>query len=334
MTAAASNRLPVLGGHEASRRRLDARELCYRTLAQGSKSFAFAARLLPKPTRVDAAVLYTFCRRVDDAIDLAPCGEQRRAWFGLNERVQGVYRGEPQGDVAWQAFAELVGALGLPQSYPQELLAGMHMDVAGTHYDTLDDLLLYCHRVAGVVGLMMCHVLRVERDEALRHAAHLGIALQLTNICRDVAEDWQLGRLYVPRSVLAQSGAENLAAELGRPLPEAAALPLARAIERLLGLADHFYRSADAGLALLPWRAALAIRTARLIYARIGGRLRARGHDVRAGRAVVPTYEKLFLLARSTVTSLAALHAHNPLKAGYRLPQRVLHFPDVLPVSA
>jgi phytoene synthase len=223
----------------------------------------------------------------------------------------------------------------LPTRYPDELLAGMEMDVVAVRYETLDDLLLYCHRVAGVVGLMMCHVLRVERDEALRHAAHLGIALQLTNICRDIAEDWQLGRLYVPRSVLREAGAEYLRCELGRPLPSAASRPLARSVKILLDLADGFYRSADAGLAALPWRAAFAIRTARLVYARIGGRLRARNHDALSGRVIVPGHEKLLLLARSTLLALSELPARSARRKSHRLPHQILKFPeDVLPLAS
>ena len=91
-----------------------ARTLCLRTLAQGSKSFAFAGRLLPAETRRDAATLYTFCRRVDDAIDDAPEGEAHRALLRLQQRVRAVYQGEPQHEVAWQAFAELVRACSLP----------------------------------------------------------------------------------------------------------------------------------------------------------------------------------------------------------------------------
>lgn len=311
----------------------EARELCYRTLARGSKSFSFASRLLPPEARYDTAVLYTFCRRVDDAIDGAPKEGAPEALATLGRRLRSVYDGEAQPDVGWQAFAALVRAIELPERYPEDLLAGMLMDVDGTRYRTIEDLLLYCHRVAGVVGLMMCHVLRIESDNALRHAAHLGIALQLTNICRDVAEDWQLGRLYLPDTVLHRAGATELHDQLGGPVPSAARAPLARAVEQLLNIAESFYRSADRGLSSLPWRAAFAVRTARLVYSRIGGRLRARGCDVFSGRVVVPGYEKLALLARSAAFSAWELTTRSPA-AEHALPRRTLYFPEhVLPVS-
>jgi 15-cis-phytoene synthase len=154
----------------------NAARVCARTLAQHSKSFALAGKLLPKQERQDAAVLYTYCRLVDDSIDLAEGQAQARALSELERALDSVYRGEAQEDVRLQAFQELVQRRALPRAYPQELLAGMRMDSDGAIYQSLNDLLLYCHRVAGVVGLMMCHVLGLSDPRARRNAAHLGIA--------------------------------------------------------------------------------------------------------------------------------------------------------------
>jgi phytoene synthase len=125
------------------------------------------------------------------------------------------------------------------------------------------------------------------------------MATQLTNICRDVAEDWQRGRLYLPRDVLGDASHARLCRALGGDLPDDAAPALAGAVRALLALADRYYASGDRGLAHLEWRAAMAVRTARLVYAEIGGELRRRGHDVRAGRAVVPRRRKLRLALRA-----------------------------------
>jgi 15-cis-phytoene synthase len=138
-------------------------------------------------------------------------------------------------------------------------------------------------------------VMGVREDRSLRNAAHLGMAMQLTNICRDVAEDWRRGRLYVPRELL---GLE------ARPTPGGAVPPalrpgFARALPELLARAEALYRSGDEGLAALSYRSAVAIRTARLVYAEIGRRIAARDHDVTAGRAVVPLRRKLALAARA-----------------------------------
>jgi phytoene synthase len=209
----------------------------------------------------------------------------------------------------------------------------MEMDVAGAQYGSVDDLLEYCFRVAGTVGLMMCHVLGVREAIAARHAAHLGMAMQLTNICRDVVEDWQRGRLYVPDSLLQSCGAPGLRAKLGAPLPPASRTPLGYAVQRLLSEAERFYRSGDRGLTMLRWRAALAVRTARLVYSRIGDQIAAHGHDVFAGRMFVPRRNKLGLLVRAVAE--AGTEAPSRLRREFScVPlSTIVRFPtDVLPV--
>src|SRR5690606_24146896 len=103
-------------------------------------------------------------------------------------------------------FAAIMRERGIPRRYPAELLAGLAMDAAGHRYEDAADLRLYCFRVAGVVGLMMSHVMGLADERALADAARLGIAMQLTNICRDVREDWARGRLYLPRALLERAG--------------------------------------------------------------------------------------------------------------------------------
>jgi 15-cis-phytoene synthase len=276
--------------------------------------------------------LYTFCRRVDDAIDLCPPNRQAQALAELHVRLDSIYAEDAQPDIPWQAFADLTRAVALPRAYPDELLHGMQMDVEGHAYRNLDDLLAYCHRVAGVVGLMLCHVFGISRESALRNAAHLGIAMQITNICRDVAEDWERGRLYLPGTELERAGIGTLGDALGKPLPDSAAAPLSRVLESLLREADRFYRSADRGLSALPFRAALAVRAARHVYAAIGGRLRARHYDVRRGRAVVSATQKLGIVLYSACASLAEVPTRLVRSRSYQAPSRVARFPeDVLP---
>jgi len=181
--------------------------------------------------------------------------------------------------------------------------------------------------------LMMCHVMGVRDRRALRHAAHLGMAMQLTNICRDVLEDWQRGRLYLPEEILASCGAAGLGKELGRPLPESYRGSLGLAVRSLLREADRFYRSGDAGMSLLDWRSALATRTARLVYARIGDRIAHQGYDVFAARAYVPLADKLRLVLGAAKRAPGDLLGE--LRQGLsREPLTdVLRFPeDVLPV--
>ncbi len=277
------------------------------SITQHSKSFALAARLLPPRVREDAVVLYAYCRRVDDAIDGIAVVDQPAALAALRAELDDIYAGRALGDPLLAAFQRVVRARAIPRAYPEELLAGMHMDVAGTRYDSLDELLHYCHRVAGSVGLMMCHVMGVRRPRALLHAAHLGIAMQLTNIARDVLEDWERGRLYLPGALLAAHGAAGVDVQLDGPLPRSADPAVAATVRELLGRADSYYRSADAGIRELSLRCGLGVRAARLVYAEIGRVLRARGCDPGSGRAVVGTVTKAWLLLRAAARTLLAL---------------------------
>ncbi len=292
-------------------------------LARNSKSFALAARLLPSGVADDAAVVYAFCRRADDRIDLAPAAVRPAALVHLRVELDAVYSDAVQDDAQLASLQEVTRRRGIPRAYFDELLDGMEMDVSGASYASLEDLIVYCHRVAGTVGLVMCHVMGVRDPRALRRAAHLGIAMQLTNICRDVAEDWANARVYLPRALFGD------AAPAGA-FPPALRENARRSVRALLEEAERYYSSADAGLALLGWRCALAVRTARFVYAAIGRRLEAQGCDVLAGRAVVPLWRKLLLAAHAFVQGLAALPFGAPRPAA---PLAVLRFPDdVLPL--
>jgi phytoene synthase len=203
----------------------------------------------------------------------------------LRSELSLVFAGEPQRDPVLAAYQDVVHRHGIPRVYSDDLIAGMAMDVGRVRYRTFAELLVYCYRVAGTVGLMMAHVMKVRDGAALGRAAHLGIAMQLTNICRDVAEDEGRGRVYLPQELLG-----------GDFLPSRNAVATARTVRELLRRADGFYRSGDAGLTRLPFRCAVAIRAARLIYAEIGTVLRRRRFDVFRGRAVVSRFKKLWLL--------------------------------------
>ncbi|MDH3208434.1 MAG: phytoene/squalene synthase family protein [Gemmatimonadota bacterium] len=299
-----------------------------------SKSFSLASRLLPRETQSHAVALYAWCRRADDAIDLAPPGRQGEALASLQAEVDQVYSSTLVQDPVLAIFQRTIRARRVPKRYAQDLLTGMRMDVEGRRYETMDQLLEYCYCVAGCVGLMMCHVMGLKREAAVRNAAHLGIAMQLTNICRDIQEDWDMERLYVPDELLTQSGAPNLAERLGEPFPEEARTAVASATDRLLIEADSYYASGDQGFDALPWRCSLAIRTARVVYSSIGTRIREQGCDPLAGRAYVSGGGKLMLMLGSVASSLARFPAHLTQHGDPAVPVRVVSFPDdVLPIE-
>lgn len=299
-------------------------------IAHHSKSFALASRLLGRRLGDEAAIVYTWCRRVDDAIDAVDARHGREALARLERELALACAGVAV-DAVTDAFGAIVRRRQIPRRYPTELLAGMRMDVEATRYDTLEQLFAYAWRVAGVVGLMMSHVFGVFDDDALVSAAHLGIAMQLTNVCRDVAEDWQRGRLYLPDDLLAAHGAPGLAGELGAGLPRSAHRAIALAVGDLLAVGDRYYLSGERGIPALPWRAALGVHAASRIYAAIGQRIRLAHHDVLAGRAVVPRAHKLAKVA-GAATALALGAPGRWIRATRRraaIPRRLLELGDV-----
>ena len=268
--------------------------------------------------RQDAVVLYAWCRYADDAVDEAPSPEVAGlALTRLEHELAAVYAGAPQTEPLLAALQELLTRRQVPRLYPQELLAGMRMDVEGVRYGEFATLELYCWRVAGVVGAMMCHVMGVNDDRALRQAADLGAAMQLTNICRDVAEDWQRGRVYLPADLLAR---HSLA--LAEPPHD-----VAPAVAELLALAERRYQAGDRGLGALPWRCALAIAVASAVYRDIGRVLAAQGFDPFAGRAHTTLPRKLWLVLRTAVSQLVQVPARARRTAQAHVPQTLLSGP-------
>lgn len=272
-----------------------------------SKSFSLAALLLPPSAREPVRVLYAWCRRADDAVDEDKSGHPERRVRALRAELDAVYGGSEPKDPEARAFQQVVQRYAIPREYPEELIMGMQMDASSAQYTKLEELLLYCFRVAATVGLMMCHVLGVRNEKALRHAAHLGIAMQLTNICRDVKEDYARRRLYLPQALLENSGAGGLRApnsgELPAPIPAALGPAVATTVERLLVLADEYYASADRGLKYLPLRSRIAVGAARHIYAAIGSVLERRSYDIFGPRAYVSRLKKGSLVLKAALSA-------------------------------
>jgi 15-cis-phytoene synthase len=280
------------------------RELAHAAIARHGKSVSLAAKLLPPEICDQAVVLYAYCRRADDAIDSAPDHELDTRLAGLRRELDAVYAGRQLDDPIAAGFQVLVHARAIPRVYADELLAGLESDALGARYASHRELLHHCYRVSGTVALMMCHVMGVRDDRALLHAAHLGIAMQLTLVCRDVLDDWERGRLYLPCELLAAHDAGWLDSALGSPFPTSAVPAIARAISALLDQADLYYVSGDACAGYLAARCALAVRTARLIHSEIGSAIRKRGCDPRAARKGVPAGIQLLLAARAGASML------------------------------
>jgi len=219
-----------------------------------AKTFYFASHVLPARKRSDAYAVYAFCRYVDDQIDLAPDEASRlRALADLEHLLRLAYgpadRAESiENSLPWlRAFRETIARRAIPAGYFGDLLAGVEMDRGRVRIATWPELDRYCYHVASVVGLIMVHVLTEPSPELLKPARDLGTAMQLTNILRDIAEDWRRDRLYLPADELEKFGLteEDIAQQrTNEPF---------RALMRFqIGRARAFYADADPGIAALP----------------------------------------------------------------------------------
>ncbi|MGC8469222.1 MAG: phytoene/squalene synthase family protein [Acetobacteraceae bacterium] len=315
---------------------------CSALLRGGSRSFHAAARLLPRPVREAAVALYAFCRLADDAVDLG--GDPSAALSALRARLAEAAAGQPRAIPADRALAAVLRRFAIPPALPEALLEGFAWDAERRRYADLEALHAYAMRVAGSVGMMMALLMGVRAPAALARAADLGVAMQLTNIARDVGEDARAGRLYLPLDWMAAAGIDA-AAFLDAPAHSPA---LAGVIARLLDEAEMLYARGGAGIALLPPACRPGIGAARHLYAAIGGEIRRAGFDAVTARAVVAKRRRLALLARGigalvpprrsggvSLRTLPALPAARPLlhavaattvpggKRGARVPGRV-----------
>jgi phytoene synthase len=294
----------------ASTVRGDDRLDCRAWIKAHSRSFYLSSLLLPRDARHAAWALYAFCRRADDAVDdLAaapdPTSDGLRRVEALRARLEAAYADASLDDPIDRAFSRVAARYHIPRALPEALLAGMEMDARGAAYQSDDDLLLYCFRVAATVGLMMTRVMGCAADVAYLRAADLGVAMQLTNIARDVGEDARRGRVYLPASLCAEVGLDPRLLATAAVAPPAARLAVARLLER----ADAHYRAADLGVPLLPRGCRLAIASSRRIYAAIGDAIRRRGCDSVAARAYVPLGRKLRLVIAAGTALLAGPRA-------------------------
>ena len=281
---------------------------CRWMITKGSKSFSLAARLFDSDTRDAAFFLYGWCRYCDDQVDQAGLDESseqlEQRLSTLSEATRSAFSGAAQEQAVFIAMQYIVKRYSIPAHYALELIEGMAMDARATRYQTFNNLSLYCYRVAGTVGLMMSHVMGLRDEQALKHAADLGIAMQLTNIARDIIEDAEMGRIYLPMNWLEE-------AEIA---PEEIALPknrrkLALVTERLLGQARKYYRSGDAGLWHLSFRSACAVAAARHVYAEIGSLLLRKGSSAWDRRIYVTGPHKIWVILRGLLQVIASIPA-------------------------
>lgn len=263
-------------------------------LAEKGRTFHWARRLLGAIHAARATRLYRLCRYIDDMADEAVSVDAAKA--GLEQIAHDIFSGQSADPIITDGLA-LMRECQIDPAILLELVKGVASDLAFVRIHDEDALMRYCFRVAGTVGLMMCGVLDASDPAALPHAVDLGIAMQLTNICRDISADALAGRRYVPQTMLGALSAQALV----DPQPEIQVV-LKQCVKVLLDRADVYYRSGELGLSYLPLGARSGILAAARNYRAIGSQLRQRDFAYWEGRAVVLRRTKLVVTAHALLT--------------------------------
>ncbi|HSL28615.1 MAG TPA: phytoene/squalene synthase family protein [Anaerolineales bacterium] len=254
--------------------------------AQHSKSFYLASGLLPEEKRSAVRALYAFCRTVDDIVDES--SDNRRDaqldyWRGMVETTTFADR-----DMVAAAWADTLARYHIPRHYALQLIDGVARDLFQTRYQTFADLATYCYGVASTVGLMSMYIIGFEANEAVPYAIKLGVALQMTNILRDIAEDYQNGRLYLPREELVFYGIQEADIATGR-ITENWRQFMSFQIERTRQL----YRESWPGVKMLEREGQLAVGAASVFYQGILDQIEKSGYDVFTRRASLSAWGKV-----------------------------------------
>lgn len=261
---------------------------CDQIIAEHSKSFYMASSLLPPQKRIAARVLYAFCRISDNIVDLPSSNPE----VTLGEwRSRTLERPPSPGDLIAIAWADVQYRYRIPRIYAEQLIDGVAIDLIKNRYETFPELAKYAYGVASTVGLMVMHIIGYTSQDAIPYAVKLGLALQMTNILRDVGEDLRNGRVYLPQEDLDQFGIteENLYKSRVTDNWEAF---MRFQIDRNRQL----YREAWPGIRMLHNDGRFSIAAAATFYARILNEIEANQYDVFSKRAAVSTPRKLSML--------------------------------------
>lgn len=263
-------------------------------LSQYGKSFAWARRFLGRQMGSDAAMLYQFCRVLDDMAD----GDIANGPARLEAIHKDLSMELPASDPLLANFQNFLQSHQFSKPVILALIDGLVGDQSTVRVKDEAELLRYCYRVAGTVGLLMCDVLGCEEPDARAHAIDLGIAMQLTNIARDVLEDAHMGRRYLPASWVGDISPQDIV-QISDGTQTALQQPISCAVQRLLALADRYYESGLSGCTYLPVRAHVAIAIAAIVYHQIGIKIARSNYAWYRGRQFTGVLSKLWCSLRA-----------------------------------
>ncbi len=277
---------------------------CENVTKTHAKSFYFAAKFLPKHKRKAVYPIYAFCRHVDDAIDEIGDSDKATAIQVVEDwklRLNAVYKQDNKGQttndkrqnrvlLAWQ---DVLKTYKIPQNLPFELMQGVLMDTHIKRYETFDELYVYCYRVASTVGLMASEIFGYTDEKTLDYAEALGIAMQLTNILRDVKEDAAMNRIYLPQEDLRKfnvSEQQFFDGEFDKNFVELMKFQINRA--------KNYYATAEKGIALLEKDTRFTVLLAARIYGQILQKIEQQNYDVFLKRAHTTMTQKIFSIPK------------------------------------
>ena len=251
-----------------------------------SKSFSLASGLLPEQKRHAVRALYAFCRTVDDIVDGSQAGDRTDRL----ERWRAIVRGEiaPRDGPVALAWADTLARYHIPRHYAVQLINGVARDLQPDRYETFDELSTYCYGVASTVGLMSMYIVGFRTADAIPYAIKLGVALQMTNILRDIGEDYRNGRVYLPQEEMKAFGSAEAALERGEvtgPWREFLAYEIART--------RRLYAESRPGIAMLDRDGQTAIAAAATLYEGILDAIEQNDYDVFTRRASLSLWQKL-----------------------------------------
>lgn len=277
---------------------------CEQTTKKHAKSFYFAAKFLPKHKQKAVYPIYAFCRKVDDEVDETAQENEREAVLAVENweaKLKEIYAGtnnerrttSDEQNLILSALQDLLKTYKIPQNLPLELMQGVLMDTRIKRYETFEELYVYCYRVASTVGLMSSEILGYQDKKALEYAEAMGIGMQLTNILRDVKEDAEKGRIYLPQEDLRKFGVAEeqiFAGEMNENFAGLMQFQIARA--------RNFYRTGEKGIAFLEKDSRFTVLLASRIYAKILDEIEKQNYDVFKRRAHTTKSQKLLSMPR------------------------------------
>lgn len=276
-------------------------ERCRTITRAAARNFYYGFVLLPNPRRAGIYAAYAFSRRADDAVDEdGPLDEKMATVAALRHELDTVYvDAAPVDDDVLVALADTVHRFGVPRDHFDALIDGVAMDLTISRYASFADLKGYCDRVAGAVGLVSLHIFGFDDRDAPARAADLGVALQLVNIMRDVAEDAERDRIYLPQDEMAAHGVTDDDIHAGVMTPQIRSLLHAQGTR-----AREYFARGDELLPMLDRRARACVSMLGSLYRAILDEIEARDYDVLSERVTLSTPRKLALMGHSTITTL------------------------------